>query len=675
MGLKEAVKQLLIRKIEYDYEKLLAGKKISYDTWIREQEAKWTAAGESRRKQQEQAPDFLLLQQKEGTLHDHGLIWIEEWFQDHPEVQILYGGEDLMDESGERKNPWFKPCWSPDLYETQFYVGSVVAVRRSLYEKALSEGQSELIEVQPELIEGVSELAEAQFETSEGVWYFEDPNEIRPLVTACIRLAGGFEKGCEGIGYCPRMLFHVKDEAVWERYLASPEPEDFVNENDISVIIPSKDNPQILENCLCSLKEIPNLEILVVDNGSGEENRRRIELLLGRLETECTDQGWRIRYLYEPMEFNFSRMCNMGAEAAGGRFLLFLNDDIEVRGSHWIREMQRCAERPYTGAVGLKLYYPDSRKIQHAGITNLPVGPVHKLQFAEDDRRYYFDRNRARLNCLAVTGACLMIEKEKYLEVGGFKEALRVAYNDVELGFALYEAGYRNVVLNDCFAYHHESLSRGDDASREKLARLLAEREKLYRLHPALRDQDPYYPEGLSRDGLDSRIAPAYVQGRNTIQEGRLQVLPWEKSQIREDRCVFIGLEQGGGDGSHRTDKCREKCTDTCKETSGLFFKGYGVVLGDNNACYDRYLVLQKAEAGENQQDMLVLKTQPQYRQDLEENMPDQQQVALSGFWIHLSEGERKKLEPGAEYRIGVLAEHKINKGKLLNFSGRYFTA
>lgn len=128
-------------------------------------------------------------------------------------------------------------------------------------------------------------------------------------------------------------------------------------------------------------------------------------------------------------------MCNRGAELAEGKFLLFLNDDIEVCGNDWLDKMVIRAMQPYVGSVGLKLYYPDSVKIQHDGIVNLPVGPVHKLQFMEDDKSYYFGRNRFDLNCVAVTGACLLIRTEVFRETGGFREALRVAYNDVDLGF------------------------------------------------------------------------------------------------------------------------------------------------------------------------------------------------------------------------------------------------
>lgn len=74
-------------------------------------------------------------------------------------------------------------------------------------------------------------------------------------------------------------------------------------EGMVSIVIPSKDNPGVLSTCIHSVMEAStyrNFEIIVVDNGSSEKNRRRIELMLSLMTPEC-----RFRYVYEPMEFNF----------------------------------------------------------------------------------------------------------------------------------------------------------------------------------------------------------------------------------------------------------------------------------------------------------------------------------------------------------------------------------
>ena len=378
----------------------------------------------------------------------------------------------------------------------------------------------------------------------------------------------------------------------------------FAGELKVSVIIPSKDNPEVLEKCLHSLTRrsegrIP-VEILLVDNGSSAENKQKTEELIGRIR----ESGVPVRYIYEPAEFNFSAMCNRGAELAEGKFLLFLNDDIEVCGNGWLDKMVIRAMQPYVGSVGLKLYYPDSVKIQHDGIVNLPVGPVHKLQFMEDDKSYYFGRNRFDLNCVAVTGACLLIRTEVFRETGGFREALRVAYNDVDLGFCLVEMGYYNVVLNDCFAYHHESLSRGSDESPEKMRRLTEERELLYQMHPQFRGMDPFYPMGLNREGLDSRVVPAYLTDRNILQEPAWRCESWQEllENARQDDCLMARVETAGPER----------------------IQGYSVILGDDNACYDKLLVLLPEDTqGQREADRKVwsMKILPAYRQELEENL------------------------------------------------------
>ena len=84
-------------------------------------------------------------------------------------------------------------------------------------------------------------------------------------------------------------------------------------------------------------------EVIIVDNGSSRENRDRIRAL-----TEGGDT--RITYLYHPMEFHFSRMCNLGAEKARGAFLLFLNDDVELCQPGVLTQMAAMADRDYTGA-------------------------------------------------------------------------------------------------------------------------------------------------------------------------------------------------------------------------------------------------------------------------------------------------------------------------------------
>ena len=118
---------------------------------------------------------------------------------------------------------------------------------------------------------------------------------------------------------------------------------------------------------------------------------------------------------------------------------MFLNDDMEIVGENWLVLLMEKAVLPYVGAVGAKLLYPDTDIIQHAGITNLRVGPAHKLQFAHDTEDHYFGQNRGVHDMLGVTGACLLVKKTIFEKSGGFDETLAVAFNDVDLCYKIYE--------------------------------------------------------------------------------------------------------------------------------------------------------------------------------------------------------------------------------------------
>ena len=657
------MKQVLIAQQDKKYEKELAQLKVTYEQWAVEQDRESAEPREIAG-----LVEFVIFRQAAGRLADNATERINAYFTKHPEAEIVYGDEDLMNEKGERCIPWYKPCWSPDLYRAFFYVGSVVAVRSSLLQRM---GENPVV---------------TENESTGKEIIFTDAGEIRPLMDRLFLGAGGFERDCHSIGHMETVLFHgtfsadgigiqgpdaradrdSRECTPWENYqlkkespqlaveLASRAAEGakelFAGELKVSVIIPSKDNPEVLEKCLRSLTRrsegrIP-VEILLVDNGSSAENKQKTEDLIGRIR----ESGVPVRYIYEPAEFNFSAMCNRGAELAEGKFLLFLNDDIEVCGNDWLDKMVIRAMQPYVGSVGLKLYYPDSVKIQHDGIVNLPVGPVHKLQFMEDDRSYYFGRNRFTQDCVAVTGACLLIRTEVFREAGGFREVLRVAYNDVELGFRLLEMGYYNVVWNDRFAYHHESLSRGSDESPEKMQRLVQERELLYQMHPQFRGEDPFYPKGLNREGLDSRVVPAYLTDRNVLQEPFWKRgLPGgeELQKIRRDNCLMARVETAGPER----------------------IQGYSVILGDDNACYEKHLLL--IPCGETEgQGVWSMQLMPAYRQELEENLPDQKNVALGGFCV-LREGEQL---PAGNYTIAVLVVNRVSKLKLWNTTGKYLT-
>lgn len=718
MDIKNAVKQWLTEKENKRYAKQLQEKQVSYLQWIREREEARDAIAaeeqeslfrmtEQRNTDESAEDDYVFFLASEGVFLYGWNKNISRYFAKHSHVMILYGDEEVGEcgpdtgskatngkESVERKDcdadadevvrkmPWFKPGWSPDVWNDYFYFGSAVAVKgsvlREMAERGMSfQGFAERKEVGSFIKKYMPDWAKIP------LYQVTDAGAYRSWMQACVELVGGFKKGNHAIGHMPEVWFSCESELEQKKFLDSgwgineltqdgqigAEPvgkqADYVSAS-VSVVIPSKDNPELLEKCIRSCCEvtgvsensrISSLEIIVVDNGSAPEMRIKIENFVDEFNRVGHSSGAKsvqIRYLYQPMEFNFSRMCNLGAAEAKGAFLLFLNDDVELCLEGTLEEMVALAAREYTGAVGLKLFYPGTNKMQHAGITNLPMGPVHKLQFLQDDENYYYNSNRGNRNVLAVTAACLMVEKNKFREAGGFSEELRVAFNDVDFCFALYEAGYHNVCVNEKYAYHHESLSRGTDESEEKLNRLLMERNKLYTRHPELAGIDPYYSEHLNRDGLDTRIRPGYVTAGNKTQQVTIPLKKMNPAGYRQDACLMVRVEDFR-DG-HAV--------------------GYGVVLGDNNACYEKMLLFQEKDTAE----IYTVSLEGQYRPDLEENMPDQVNVALSGYDVQLQGvGEERLLSVGESclpkagtYRIGMAARNRITGLKLINWTNRY---
>ena len=550
-------------------------------------------------------------------------------------VAVLYGdymGQESMDKNTQM--PVFLPDYSPNRWDYEDYLGRAVYIREDFYKQ-----------IDWETVSRRSGLKQVlQMAKEQGC---EPIRHMRGILAGRI---SGFVK-------MKRQPSKGTFQAVSEEQMKA------ALEKGVSIIIPSKDNPHILDKCLDSIEKttpaVP-IDIMIVDNGSCKEHRVHVEAMC-RFMSERTNGRLSCRYIYEPMEFHFSKMCNMGAEHATGEYLLFLNDDVEAVEEGWLETMLSEAIKPYTGAVGIKLLYPDRQRIQHAGIVNLPMGPVHKLQFADDSRVYYDGRNRGVHNVCAVTGACLMIKKELFQKLGGMSEALPVAFNDVELCFHAMEEGYYNVVCCDKFMIHHESISRGQDNTEEKRGRLLRERSKLYEMHPNFVSFDAFYPYdtssnyGLCHAYLDTAIRPSYEDGKISVQlveevkqipkTGERQILSQKAEHEKLNPCLKFQVEQLYQE-----------------QAESIHVAGYSFVVGSDNCRFIYTLVLR----GE---DMLYsIELHPVRRNDLERNMPDQIHVGLAGFHVEIP---MQKLQKG-RYRVEIYAKDKASSLRLKQNSNVY---
>lgn len=272
----------------------------------------------------------------------------------------------------------------------------------------------------------------------------------------------------------------------------------------ISVIIPNYNHCEDLKRCVTSILEkstYDSYEIIIVENNSTEPE-------IFRYYESLKDNPFITIVTYKGA-FNYSKINNYGVSFATGEYLLLLNNDTEVITRNWIEELLMYAQRSDIGAVGAKLYYKDM-SIQHAGIVlNLGahrtaghthykvnmenVGYMGKLCYAQD--------------VTAVTGACLMVRKSLYMEVGGLDETFEIALNDVDFCLKLRGLGYLNLWNPYCELYHYESKSRGLDDKADK-ARRYDEESTHFRTKwkSVLEQGDPYYNPNFSLDRSDYSI-------------------------------------------------------------------------------------------------------------------------------------------------------------------------
>ena len=266
----------------------------------------------------------------------------------------------------------------------------------------------------------------------------------------------------------------------------------------VSVIIPTKNGYDNIERCVSSIidkTDYPNYEIIIADNGSDNPH---MQDLYQRFAKKLGDR-FRVEEIDIP--FNFSRINNIAAQKASGRYLLFLNDDTEVISPSWMTRMVSFAQLDRIGVVGAKLYYP-TETIQHAGIVLGLGGAAGHIQvgFPRGDFGY-FGRLIESVNYSAVTAACCMVKADDFRAVHGFDEALAVAYNDVDLCIRIHEQLGRDIVwAHEVELYHYESVTRGYDIeSKKKKARLDQESAKFRKKYAEIVDNDPYYNPNLSR--------------------------------------------------------------------------------------------------------------------------------------------------------------------------------
>ncbi|MBT3346353.1 MAG: glycosyltransferase [Gemmatimonadetes bacterium] len=230
---------------------------------------------------------------------------------------------------------------------------------------------------------------------------------------------------------------------------ASVDEGEVLDDPRVSIVIPVYNGAGLTEKCLFGIAgntaDEPNYEVIVVDNGSSDWTMYLLHAMEGDLRVLSNDRN-----------LGFARACNQGAADARGEYVLFLNNDT-VPHAEWLAAMVDVADSdPTIGVVGARLLYPDGT-VQHAGIELVEGVPDHVLRgVAADDPRVTGQRDLDM-----VTGACLMIRRDLFAQIGGFDAQFVNGVEDVDLCLRARQQGYRVVYCGDAVVDHHEAQTMG----------------------------------------------------------------------------------------------------------------------------------------------------------------------------------------------------------------------
>lgn len=428
--------------------------------------------------------EYVALLDEEGVLSKDALFEAAKVLNKDPKLDVIYADEDRIGIDGLREDYYFKPDFSPDTLLSSNYMGPFTLIRTSLAKKAggfkeAGDGAPgyDLILRSTEITREIKHLPRVLYHALSSRFINREAEKKAILHALKRRKTPG----------------RVKEGAAAGFYDVTY---DVLGDPSVDIIIPTKNNPDVLSRCVESIVSHTtwkNYQIHIVDNGSTDP--KTIELFK-RLKREVR----KLDVLPHDVPFNFSEINNWAVKKTEGDYLLFLNDDTEVLTEGWIENMLGFAQLDYVGAVGGRLLYPD-RTVQHAGVViglgeSQIAGHIHTRADAHEIG--YFGKLQSVTDYSAVTGACLMVQREKFNSVGGFDEKLTVNYNDIDLCLKLYKKGYFNIYDPQVELYHYESLSRGQDLSPEKKKRRQQERLYFSDTWGDLLTRDPMYNVNLS---------------------------------------------------------------------------------------------------------------------------------------------------------------------------------
>jgi len=452
-----------------------------------------------------------------GTSYEpHTLATVSDYINLHPEWFAIYSDDDQVNLAGNRTKPRFKPDFNLDLLRSSPYTGLLWINKSAL--KGMN---------------GIKALPTA---------------ENYDLALRCIDTFGE-----QAIGHIADVIIHIPEGHEFDEQLglialknhlsrkhiqaevnlgliASSYRVEYIHQTKplVSIIIPNKDNLELLQVCVESVfakTDYTHFEVIIVDNQSTDDELKAYYLEIG------ARFGEQVQIFNFDQLFNFAAINNLATAHAKGEYLLLLNNDTEIIQPEWLTRMLLHAQREEVGIVGAKLIYPNSGSVQHAGVVLgmgvIPEQPYEGVGQVADhpfngsllmNEPGYMGRAQLEQNYSAVTGACLLIRKSVYESCSGMREdTYKVLYNDLDLCLRVGQLGYKIVWTPHSLLIHHANVSIQKEAEnldngqqQQKIAERLNERQSMWQNWMSVIANDPAYNKNLVLDSgfyIDQDVA------------------------------------------------------------------------------------------------------------------------------------------------------------------------
>ena len=416
------------------------------------------------------------------------------------DADFIYTDEDIL-ENGIRKNPHFKPDFSPDLLTSYNYICHLCVVKRKLLDEVGLLNKEFDGAQDYDFVLRATEKAKNIVHIPKVLYHWrahETSTSYSSSAKEYVYMAG--KRAIEE--HFKRINIKAKVEILDEpgRYRVKY---DVIGNPKISIIIPNKDSKSDLKKCIDSIlkSSYPNYEIVIVENNS---KTKEVFDYYNKIQKDNDN----IKVVSIKIDkFNYSLINNFGVKNSKGEYIVLLNNDTKVLSNDWMEEMLGICQRDDVGIVGAKLLYPDF-KVQHAGVV-VGIGGVAghvNVNIAENEEGY-FSRANVINNFSAVTAACLMIKRSIFEKIDGLDEKLQVAFNDIDLCMKVRKLKYLIVFTPYAKLMHYESKTRGSEDTPEKIKRFESEMDVFKsKWKDELDRGDPYYNINLRLDKVNFEI-------------------------------------------------------------------------------------------------------------------------------------------------------------------------